>query len=295
MATTDPLLNDFLLYLKTERALAAKSVEAYGRDVGTYLDFINKNGQTIDSDSALSFSHFMKEKGYASASLARLFVSLKVFFRFLHRQGVVKKELGDFFETPKLWQKLPEVLSYEEVEALLMAPGENASAIRDRAVLELLYASGIRVSELCNLSLYDVGDSEMRVFGKGGKERLVPVGAKAIQAIDTYLANVRCHFDSDKEKHLFLTRNGKPLSREAVWRMIKTYGKKAKIQKNISPHTLRHSFASHLLAHGADLRVIQELLGHSTIATTDRYTHLFPKQLQTQFAAFHPRWEVSDK
>ena len=172
-----------------------------------------------------------------------------------------------------------------EVERLLAVPKDK----RDRAILELLYASGLRVSEVCGLKLYDLDDQFVRVQGKGSKERLVPLGQKALQAVDEYLKHCRDRFESEKQLALFVTKRGNPIDRIGVWHMIKKYAKQAGIVKNISPHTLRHSFATHLLDNGADLRVIQEMLGHASISSTDRYTHISRSRLQESFEQFHPR------
>ena len=186
-----------------------------------------------------------------------------------------------------MWQLIPEVLTAQEVERLLGAPGDGEEEVRDKAVLETLYATGIRVSELCNLDIHDVGENTVRVVGKGGKERIVPIGEEAIAAIDTYLGNYR--HDKGDHRPLFVSKRGKRMSRVTVWEKVKFYARKVGIEKEVSPHTLRHSFATHLLDHGADLRVIQEMLGHADIGTTDRYTHLSKKRLFDAFDTFHPR------
>lgn len=281
----------FLKHLGGERALSSNTVEAYGRDVRAFLDFLGEKG-AISEDDVVAFLKMLREKNYASSSVARMFIAVKMFLQFLKKEGVIEVDPAQLLDTPKLWQTVPDVLSIQEVEALVAQPGDDADGLRDRAIIELLYASGLRVSELCSLSLYDVDDSSVKVKGKGGKERLVPVGKKAISAIDIYLTQVRSQFESEKETHLFLTKKGKPIDRSFVWKMIKTYAKKANIQKNIFPHTLRHSFASHILANGGDLRVIQEMLGHSHIATTDRYTHIANAHVTQSFAKFHPRYAL---
>jgi len=195
-------------------------------------------------------------------------------------------DLGKFFETPKMWQLVPEVMSVEEVDQLLAQPSvEDAVGARDKAVLELLYATGMRVSELCSLKLHDLSDTFVKVRGKGKKERLIPVGKRAIAAVDHYLLTFR----GEKGDALFLGPRGKPLDRVTVWAQVKFYAKKGGILKEISPHTLRHSFASHLLENGADLRLIQDMLGHEDIGTTDRYTHVTGSRLKSAFKAFHPR------
>jgi integrase/recombinase XerD len=199
--------------------------------------------------------------------------------------------VGQLLDTPKLWQMLPDVLSASEVEALLAQPDPaTKQGVRDRAILELLYATGIRVSELCNLAIYDVDDDQVRVFGKGSKERIVPISARAVVAIDNYLVQFRDQYDSEKEKKLFLSLKGKPIDRTSIWKLIKAYALKANIAKNIFPHMMRHSFASHLLDGGADLRIIQEMLGHAHISSTDRYTHVSLSKVHERFKSMHPRY-----
>ena len=190
----------------------------------------------------------------------------------------------------KIWQLIPEVLSCTEMVSLLEAPDKDTLiGSRDKAILEVLYACGLRVSELCSLKIYDVDDVYVRVLGKGMKERVIPIGEAAIQAIDHYLHHYRSQYDSEKLQELFVSTRGKPLDRIQVWKMVKGYAKKVGIVKNISPHTFRHSFATHLLDNGADLRVIQEMLGHASISSTDRYTHISKSHLQQSFEAYHPR------
>ena len=238
----------------------------------------------------MDFIDSLKMEGYASSSIARQVIAIKVLCLFLKRESNLSFNFALYVETPKVWQLIPEVLSCEEMEKLLEAPDvETLQGSRDRAILEVLYACGLRVSEVCNLKINSVDDAYVRVMGKGKKERIVPIGKKAIEAIDHYLHHYRSESDSETVQELFVTSRGKPLDRVAVWKMIKTYAKKAGIAKNISPHTLRHSFATHLLDNGADLRVIQELLGHASISSTDRYTHISKSHLQQSFDAFHPR------
>jgi len=281
-------ISDFLLHLTAERGLSTHTVEAYGRDLKAFEKaLLPKAVQEATTEDVIRFIGGKKEQGYASTSSSRALVSIKVFFRFLVREHLIERDPTLLLETPKLWQELPDVMTPEEVERLINAPDvTTAAGKRDKAILELLYASGCRVSELCTLSLYDVDDRHIKVMGKGSKERLVPIGEKAIQAIDLYLGSARP--DIEKEKRLFLTSKGTPISRMQIWKLIKEHAKSCGITKNISPHTLRHSFATHLLLNGADLRVIQELLGHAHIATTDRYTHLCPSQIQDAFKKFHP-------
>jgi len=283
-------LADFVVHLKSERALSPHTVEAYQRDVESFLQTVQQK-TAIEAEDVVTWIGGGKKKGYAETSLARALVAVKVFFRFLYREKYVQKDIGTFLDTPKLWQTLPAVLSYVEVEKLLAAPDSSPLGIRDKAILELLYATGCRVSELCNLTMYDVDDEQIKVFGKGSKERIVPIGSKALEAIDHYLNTVRAKWGSEDQKALFLSKKGTPITRNEVWQRVKFYARKAGITKSISPHTMRHSFASHLLDRGADLRIIQEMLGHAHISSTDRYTHLTSSHIQEAFRAAHPRWE----
>lgn len=278
-------LNEFVSYLRSEKGLSSHSVEAYERDVRFFLK--ERNPKDITEQHVLEYLGSLKAKDYASSSLARILISIKIFFRFLEREKLHSDSLICSLETPRIWQLIPEVLSEMEIEKLLEAPNVNTyEGCRDKAILEILYASGLRVTELCHLKLHDIDDSCVRVLGKGGKERVVPIGKKALSALDDYLVKYRDQF---QHPILFLTLKGKPMTRVAIWKNVKDYAKKGGIEKNISPHTLRHSFATHLLNHGADLRVIQEMLGHTNIATTDRYTHVSNQRLQQSFFKHHPR------
>jgi len=283
----DEHIQEFLSYLGSEKGLSKNTLEAYGRDLKFFKQFIQgKKLESLLQDDVLSFFRSFKEKGYASSSLCRTLVALKVFFRFLKREGVIPFDPTLHLDSPKLWQLIPEVLTIEEVTRLLAQPDpQTIMGARDKAVLEALYASGLRVSELCGLNIQDVGDDAVRVKGKGSKERIVPIAPSALSSIDHYLGKFR----EDKEGALFIGAKGKRIDRIAVWSRVKFYAKKAGIIKEISPHTLRHSFATHLLENGADLRVIQEMLGHANIGTTDRYTHISHKHLHDAFEKFHPR------
>lgn len=280
----EPLIHDFLSYIGSEKGLSVNTIEAYGRDIRLLTD---DAPLVIDEKRVVDHLSKMKEKGYASSTIYRSLMALRVFFRFLKSERLIEKDPTALLESPKMWQLIPEVLTGEEVEALLNAPGEGEEGARDRALLETLYATGIRVSELCNLDVHDVGEQAVRVVGKGGKERVVPIGEEAIHAIDAYLGEYRD--DQGERRPLFVTKRGKRMHRTQVWERVKYYARKVGITKEISPHTLRHSFATHLLEQGADLRVIQEMLGHADIGTTDRYTHLSKKRLFDAFDTFHPR------
>lgn len=283
-------VDSFLHYLHVERALSLHTIEAYGRDVRAFSHFISKKPwKSVVGEDIFKFLESLKLKGLSSSSICRMLVSIKVFFRFLKKEGNIEVDLVSSFEMPKIWQLIPEVLTPLEVDSLLGVPKEeDAFGARDKAILELLYASGLRVSELCSLKIYQLHDASVKVKGKGKKERLVPVGKKALEAIDHYLLHFRGEA-LDREAPLFISRGGKAMDRVQVWKMVKKYAKFADIQKNISPHTLRHSFATHLLENGADLRLIQEMLGHEDIGTTDRYTHISKGRLTSAFQAFHPR------
>lgn len=286
----NPFVSDFLDYLRSERGLSVHTIEAYGRDIAAFVEFLKgKSWKETSSDTILAFLSHLHSRDYASSTVGRMLVSIKVFFRFLKREGEISVDLGRYFDTPKIWQLVPEVLTPEEVELLLEAPDlQDKMGARDRAILELLYATGMRVSELCQLKLTDLHDTFVKVQGKGKKERVIPVGRKAISALDHYLNSFRGKME-EKNSPLFLSQKGKTLSRMVVWSRIKVYAKLAGIQKEISPHTLRHSFATHLLENGADLRLIQDMLGHEDIGTTDRYTHVTGQRLKTAFSNFHPR------
>lgn len=286
-------LLDFLSYIASEKGLAQNSIEAYRRDITAFGKYLAS--QRIYSFSQVQELHIiqflshLKCQGYATSSIARGLIAIKVLFRFLKREGIVQTNNALYLETPKLWQIIPEVLTGEEIDQLLKQPdGSTFVGARDKAILEMLYGSGLRVSEMCTLEINAVDDTFVRVKGKGSKERLVPMGSKALSAVDHYLLHYRDGFDS-KQSTLFVTKKGKPIDRVTVWKMIKCYARSAGITKNISPHTLRHSFATHLLDNGADLRVIQEMLGHATISSTDRYTHISRTKLKESFEIFHPR------
>ncbi|MFA6915307.1 MAG: site-specific tyrosine recombinase XerD [Parachlamydiales bacterium] len=283
-------IEDFRRYLAAEKGLSVNTIDAYLSDVDSFTIFLKKNDlKEINAEDIINFLSQLKALNYASSSISRGLFALKVFFRFLHREKYIEKNIAANLESPKISQLLPQVLSYKEVESLLSQPDtKTARGACDKALIEVMYGCGLRVSELCSLNLYDVDDEFVRVFGKGGKERIIPIGKKAIQAVDYYLAHFRgkCEKESDP---LFINTTGNRMDRVTVWNRIKDYAKKANIRKNISPHTLRHAFATHLLDNGADLRVIQEMMGHSHIGSTDKYMHVSRKKLQEKFFACHPR------
>lgn len=276
------LIDQFNFHLSVERGLSPHTIAAYLRDVTQCLDFQKKPIDKLTEEDITDFLSTSKAKGLKPASLGRKLAALKVFFRFLKREKIIESQIADPIDSPKLWQQIPHVLTVEEVEQLI----NSTESLCLKALLELLYSSGLRASEICQIEIVAVGDDFVRVMGKGSKERLVPIGTKAIEAIDAYLGKER---PESRCPQLFLNRKGKPWERTALWRAIRAQAKKAGISKLIGVHTLRHSFATHLLDGGADLRIIQEMLGHASIATTDRYTHVSKGSLQASFLKFHPR------
>ena len=282
-------LNHFLLYISSEKGLANATCEAYQKDINDLQEFVGaKSLCSVTQTDLVGFLSFLKTKGLASSSICRASIAIKVFYRFLRKEGAVEKDLSLFLQTPKIWQLIPDVLDAFEVDALLKTPRiDTKLGLRDSSILHLFYATGIRVSELIGLNILDIGDESILVRGKGSKERLVPVASSALALVDQYLLT-RKDVDTDKAP-LFTSNKGMRLDRVRIWSMIKKYAKQAGITKEVSPHSLRHSFATHLLENGADLRVIQEMLGHSSVATTDRYTHISQKHLSNSFDQFHPR------
>lgn len=284
-------VEDFYLYIASERGLTQNTQIAYRYDLERFIQFLGENQiqdlKKVDQKHFLSFLEICREKGYASSSQGRLLMTLKVFFKFLKREGYIETNIAHYLSHPKVWQIVPGVLSLTQVEKLIKEPNIKLPLeARDKAIIETLYGSGLRVSELCNLKINDVDDDFVRVKGKGNKERIVPIGKKAIEAIDHYLSHYR---EGEDSSYLFITNRNKKMDRILVWKRLQFYAKRAGIVQKISPHMLRHSFATHLLENGADLRVIQEMLGHANIATTDRYTQVSQKHLKNAFKNFHPR------
>ena len=291
------LIEQFLNYISVEKGMANNTLSAYKRDLSRFADYLkSKKIDSIDKVSRQMINSFMmaeKERGLASNSISRELACIKSFFKFLLKENIVKEDAATIIESPKLWKKLPYTLSVAEVETLLDAPNvKDFMEMRDKASLELMYATGMRVSELVNLKMDDInlGVGFAKCFGKGSKERIVPFGKKAKESLERYLEKSRPNF---LKKHisnfLFLTRLGKPMSRQTFWKIIKRYVKIAKIKKKVTPHSLRHSFATHILERGADLRIVQEMLGHADISTTQIYTHVSKDRLKSIHQKFHPR------
>ena len=284
-------LEDFLFYIGSEKGLSKNTIEAYRRDLTRFLSTIRDHGITsfseISEREIVAFGERLRQAKLASSSIYRAMVALKSFFRFLRKERLIPSDETLYLDTPKMWQLIPDVLTEEEVETLLSTPNPDSPlGARDKAVLEVLYASGLRVSEVCGLNLVDLGDETLRVKGKGGKERIVPIAKRAVEWVDHYLLHYR---GEGRQEALFVSLKGKRLDRTCIYNRVKLYAAKAELTKGVSPHTLRHSFATHLLENGADLRVIQEMLGHASISTTDRYTHISKKHLTSAFDKFHPK------
>lgn len=293
---TETLCTDFLAYLRGECHLAANSVAAYGRDMRVFVAWVDSRrlGDVTVGDLS-AYMGSLKESGLAPASIARNVVAVRTFFKFLQLEGVVTDNPAELLATQKMWQRVPTVLTIRQVDAFLSSPKKTDSFWqRDVAMLEVLYATGCRASEVCNLRLRDLSLAErhLRCEGKGGKQRMVPVGTKAIAAIGRYVDELRNELAekaSNQPEALFLSRGGRALDRIQLWRLVKRYARRAGIDDKISPHSLRHSFATHLLAGGADLRQVQEMLGHASIQTTQIYTHVEHSRLKKVHQQFHPR------
>jgi integrase/recombinase XerD len=291
----DALADQFIQHLRVERGLAKNTIESYSRDVAHFLDFLEKRNVPPHSASQVDVMEYVASlAGNLSVrSIARNLSALKMFYRFLVSEGKTENNPTRLLSAPKLPRRLPAVLSSEEVKRLLDQPDPSTErGARDRAMLELLYATGLRVSELVGLRMSNVNleAGYVRTMGKGSKERMVPMGGKALEALKDYLAHSRGRFLKKRSSsHLFLGLRGTPLTRQGFWKIIKHYGLTAGIRKPITPHALRHSFASHLLEHGADLRSVQIMLGHADIATTQIYTHVTRERLKRIHEKHHPR------
>ena len=293
------LIKKFLAHLKDERNLSKNTIESYKRDLYNLLTFLKSKGslflspQRIDPGIARRFLIVLEKRKFKRKSIARIIAACRTFFKYLRRERVVTANPFEVISTPKLEKRLPEFLYFEEMLQLLESPRKDTpSGLRDRAILEMLYASGIRVSEAVKLNIDDIDldGSEVRVFGKGSKERIVLLGSHAKEALRKYLKIGRPKFaKNQKIKSLFLGRRGTPLTPSSIQRMIKHYSKASNIKKQITPHTMRHTFATHLLSGGADLRTVQELLGHSSLGSTQIYTHITKERLKSVYQSAHPR------
>jgi integrase/recombinase XerD len=290
-------IDEFMNYLSVERGLAKNTLLAYRRDLTKYIEYLSQKSinttNRVNREHVSNFMFDLKKHDMSATTICRSLAAVKMFHRFLVRENLAKEDPTALVDTPKLWQRIPSVLTQAEIESMIAAAsGKKVQQVRDQAILEILYASGLRVSELADLKTtsidYDVGF--VRAVGKGSKERIIPLGKKAREAAQKYLLYARPQLLKERtDDVLFLSRLGKKISRQSLWAVIKFYARKANIKKTIKPHTLRHTFATHLLEHGADLRSVQEMLGHADISTTQIYTHVDKERLKSVHKQFHPR------
>lgn len=297
--TWDNALTDLRMHLKLERSLSDRTVEAYLRDVAKLRTFAESMSpplmpEAIRLDELQAFITWVARQGLSASSQARLISAVRGFYKSLHREKVVDHDPTELVQGPRLARKLPVFLAVQEIDAMIASMDMSGRlAHRDRAIIEVLYGCGLRVSELCALrrSWLHFGEGFIRVVGKGDKERLVPIGPEAMQCLNTYLELERLHLPVRPKAGdtVFLNARGGPLSRMSVFNLVKELAVKAGIRKHISPHTFRHSFATHLVEGGADLRAVQEMLGHASITTTEIYTHLDREYLRSNILQFHPR------
>lgn len=282
-------IEEFLSFLSYERGYSPNTLASYKIDLTELSNFLNEKGSSLikaSREDLVQFINMLSERGFTNNTIIRKLASIRTFFKYLLSEGIIKEDLVSFLDTPKKEKKIPKVLFEDQIKELLEQPLlQQEKYARERSILELLYSCGLRVSEIVNLTINDINLEEgfVRIKGKGNKERIVPLGSKAISAISEYLRQRR-HI---KEKKLFLNSRNKGLSRQSVWLIVKQFA--GNVGLDISPHTLRHSFATHLLDNGADLRVVQELLGHSSISTTQIYTHVSNRRLKEEFEMAHPR------
>ncbi|HEU4382462.1 MAG TPA: site-specific tyrosine recombinase XerD [Anaeromyxobacteraceae bacterium] len=293
----EPALDLFLSHLRVERGLAANSVEAYGRDLRRYLEHLHRAGldawERVGRPEVRAYLAWLASRGISARSQARALSALRAFHRLLLRERLAPADPTDEVDSPRAGRRLPSVLSTGEVARLLAAPDPRRPAgVRDRAMRELLYASGLRVSELVSLDLnqVDLESRVLRVRGKGSRERLVPVGGPAAEALRAWLSEARSRVLRGRpSRDLFVTPRGRRMTRQGFWKLLGRYARAAGIRRRFSPHTLRHAFATHLLAGGADLRAVQAMLGHADVSTTQIYTHVDRTQVRRLYERHHPR------
>jgi integrase/recombinase XerD len=293
----DQLLDQYLHYLIIEKGLSKNTIEAYRHGLSRFFGHLRKKGiqeiRNVGKFDIRAFLLFLKRKGLSTKTLARDLVAIRTFFQFMIQEGILEVNPADEIESPKTTKTLPEILTLKEVEKLLEQPDlRTYLGIRDRTMLEVLYATGVRVSELIQLPANQINleNGYVVIYGKGSKERVVPLGSEAIKWVNLYLRTARERLAKGKESpFLFINRSGSRMSRQRFWRNLKTYGLRAGLRKRITPHLLRHSFASHLLERGADLRSVQMMLGHVDISTTQIYTHVTGERLKKIHQRYHPR------
>ncbi len=289
----EALLHDYQAYLKDSRKLSNNTLESYHRDLKQFILYLKDEGirhpKDVSHTTLLTYCTSLEKKGKAASTIARNVASLRCFYQFLFQRKVVENNPAESLEAPRGPKKLPSTLSFEEVDRLLKQPvGKGFKPARDRAMLELLYATGLRVSELITLNVTDVDLNLgfIRCCHDRSRERIIPLGTKAIEAVKDYLDHYR---PKNGQNRIFLNVQGKPLSRQGFWKIIKTYANQAGINKPITPHTLRHSFATHLLQNGADIQAVQEMMGHSDISTTQVYAQMIRSRIKDVYNKAHPR------
>ena len=296
-ASLDTFVDQYINYLILEKGLSKKTIESYSSDLSSYLEFLKQKRvkNIADADTPLILKHLiaLRKSGLGSRSCARHLITLRGFYRFLSHEKIIEYDPAKLIDLPKSGLKLPDVLSVSEVDLLLNVPDTiQPLGKRNAAMLELLYAAGLRVSELVNLKFLDINLEAcfVRVFGKGSKERIVPFGFFAKKKLDDYIKNARpLLLKNSVSQFLFVARAGRPMTRQGFWKLLKQYAIQAGIKKKITPHSLRHSFASHLLEGGADLRTVQVMLGHVDISSTQIYTHVARDHLRRIHEKYHPR------
>lgn len=291
-------VEDFIHYLQVERGLSDNTLKSYQRDLKQYMSFIEqhvhkKSWDDVKRNDIVGFLYDLKDNGKSSATISRAISSIRSYHQFLVRDQQVNQDASIHIETPKKERKLPDVLSAKDVETLLTFRENTPLNIRNKAMLELLYATGLRVTELISLKVSDLHLTMgfLRCYGKGSRERIVPLGDVAREAVEKYLQDARGQLTRRRQDQnaLFVNQHGRPLSRQGFWKVLKGITRNSGIKKEITPHTLRHSFATHLLENGADLRSVQEMLGHSDISTTQIYTHVNKSRLKDIYQSYHPR------
>ncbi len=294
-ATFDGALDDYIQHLRVERGLSQHTIDGYARDVGRFGAYLTDEGAPLDQVDEARVAGYLvtlSHEGLSARTQARALSAIRGFFRFLVQEGRHQRDPTELLEGPRLLRRLPDILNRDEVLRLLETPkGAKPNRVRDRAMLHTMYAAGLRVSELVDLDLADVNLEEgfVSALGKGNKRRIVPIGAHARAAMAEYLAEVRPKWARSASRACFVTARGKAMTRQGFWSLVKKYARAAGITKPISPHKLRHSFATHLLAGGADLRSVQTMLGHADISTTQIYTHVTGEHLRKMHERYHPR------
>ncbi len=297
MSDLNVLMDQYLNYLLVEKGLSGNTIDSYARDLARYVRFLRANriSTIADTDTPVILKYLLtlRDQGLGIRSRGRHLVTLRGFYRFAVQEKVLKKDPVRIVELPKFGVKLPDVLSFEEIKKIIDLPDvQTPKGLRDAAMIELLYAAGLRVSELINVKISEINleSGFVRVFGKGAKERVVPIGSHAREKIQNYLVHGRpILLKAVLSPYLFVARAGKPMTRQGFWKLLKRYGVQAGIRKEITPHSLRHSFATHLLEGGADLRAVQMMLGHVDISTTQIYTHVARDHLKKMHEKYHPR------